>query len=409
MDRVVVVGASLAGMRAAHAVRAHGFEGELTVVGEERHAPYTRPPLSKELLLGSQTVSECSFPEREVGIDWRLGVEAVGVDRERKAVQLEDGSTVDYDRLIIATGVRSRPWPGAGGELAGVHMLRTVEDAAALGAELSAGRRLLIVGAGFIGCEVAATARRLGVEVTMVAIDPRPVMPLGSTLGRWCEALHRSHGVDVRCGTEVVALKGDEAVREVELGDGTSVPADAVLIAIGAIPNTEWLRGSGLDLDPGVVCGASLTTADPDVLAAGDVASLPDPHRPGSQRRVEHWTVAGELGLLAGRNVLVEPDERAWFESLPYVWSDQYDAKIQAIGAPADADHFEVVESAQNRRRFVALGLREEEAVAAVAVNASKRFAWYRRQLATLPSADAIRDRVAADDAALGPPLEIAA
>lgn len=408
MNRVVVVGASLAGQRAVQALRGDGFEGEIVVLGEEAHAPYTRPPLSKEILVGSQMVSDCQLPSPDLDVDWRLGTRAVGLDRAARKVLLEDGGEVGYDRLIAASGLRARPWPGPGGDLQGVHTLRTLDDATALAAELSPGRRLVIVGAGFIGCEVAASARRLGVEVTMLAADPYPLLPLGEMLGRWAEAMHRAQDVDVRCGCEVVALQGDQAVREVVLGDGSSVRADAVLVAIGAIPNSEWLADSGLALDPGLICDETLTAAgDADVLAAGDLASFPDHHRPGSHRRIEHWTVAAELGRLAGRNALLDPAGRTAYEALPYVWSDQYDAKIQAVGHPGEADRFEVLESTADRGRFVVLGLSGDRPVAVIAVNAAKRLSWYRRNLRELDDLESARRLIAADDSVLGPPMEV--
>lgn len=407
MDRVVVVGASLAGARAAHALRAGGFSGELVVVGEEPRRPYTRPPLSKELLVGTQTASECALPLRSLEVEWRLGVKATELDRKRKSLRLDDNATLDYDRLIVATGMRARAWPGPGGDLRGVHTLRTLDDAAALAAELSPGRRLAIVGAGFIGCEVAASARRLGVEVTMLDADPHPMVPLGASLGRWCERLHRANGVDVRCGCGVVALAGDGSVEEVVLDDGSRVAADAVLVAIGAVPNTEWLAGSGLGLDPGVLCDRTLTTYDdPDVLAAGDVASFPDLFRAGMHRRVEHWTVASELGLLAGRNALLPPAERETYAAQPYVWSDQYDVKIRAVGHSDRADRFEVLESTPDGDRFVTVGVRDGRVIAVVAVNAAQRFNWYRRQLDHRPSVDVVRALACGEDSYLGQPLE---
>jgi len=411
VERVVVVGASLAGQRAAHSLRGGGFDGEIVVLGDELHPPYTRPPLSKEILVGSQLVSDCALPLRDLEVDWRLGKRAGGLDRATKAILLDDGDAVGYDRLIAATGVRARPWPGPGGELRGVHTLRTLDDAAALAAELSPGRHLVIVGAGFIGCEVAASARKLGVEVTMLAADPHPLLPLGEMIGGWAEAMHRGQGVDVRCDCAVVALRGNEgAVTEVELGDGSSIPADAVLVAIGAVPNSEWLADSGLALDPGLICDETMTAAgDADVLVAGDLASFPHPHRPGSHRRIEHWTVAAELGALAGRNALLEAGERVPYAGLPYVWSDQYESKIQSIGSPGEADRFEVLESTADRGRFVVLGLLGERPVAVIAVNAAKRLNWYRRNFSQLDDRETIGRLLAAEDSVLGPPTEVMA
>jgi 3-phenylpropionate/trans-cinnamate dioxygenase ferredoxin reductase component len=409
VERVVVVGASLAGQRAAQSLRSGGFDGEIVVLGDEAHPPYTRPPLSKEILVGSQLVSDCALPLRDLEVEWRLGTRATGLDRAAKEVLLEAGDPLGYDRLIAATGLRARPWPGPGGELRGVHTLRTLDDAAALAAELSLGRHLVIVGAGFIGCEVAASARKLGVEVTMLAADPHPLLPLGEMIGRWAEAMHRGEGVDVRCGCAVVALHGEvAAVQEVELGDGSSVPADAVLIAIGAVPNSEWLADSGLALDPGLICDETMTVAgDDDLLAAGDLASFPHPHRPGFHRRIEHWTVAAELGALAGRNALLDAGERVPYAGVPYVWSDQYGSKIQSIGHPGEADRFEVLESTADRARFVVLGLLDERPVAVITVNAAKRLNWYRRNFSELHDLESVRRLLAAEDSVLGPPTAV--
>jgi NADPH-dependent 2,4-dienoyl-CoA reductase/sulfur reductase-like enzyme len=407
MHRLVVVGASLAGLRAAQAARATGFAGELTVIGDEPHLPYTRPPLSKELLTGGHTADQCEFPHRALEVSWRLGVPATGLDRPTKTVKLADGETVPYDRLILATGSRAREWPGSDTmDLEGVHTLRTIDDALALRSALGSARRLVIVGAGFIGCEVAASARGLGVEVTLLDIAPQPMLPLGPELGRRCAQVHSEHGVDVRCATGLSAVLGSRRVEAVELTDGTRVEADVVLIALGALPNTEWLADSGLSLDPGVVCDATLTAVgDADVLAAGDIASWPHPLAGGARARVEHWTTAAEHGQRAGRNVLLEPPERTPHELPPYFWSDQYELKIQAVGFTPLADQLEILESTPAGDRLVAAGGRNGRLVAVVAFNAAKRLAWYRRQIASAPALEQIRELVAVDDGALGAPI----
>ncbi len=311
MDRLVVVGASLAGLRAAQAARAAGFGGELVVVGDEAHRPYTRPPLSKELLKGEHTPEQCLLPQAAtLEVSWRLGTPAAALDRTAKRIVLADGAEIDYDRVILATGCRARPWPGPEGELDGVLTLRSLDDALALRAVLRPGRRLLIVGAGFIGCEVAASARAQGAEVTLIDVAPQPMLPLGPELGARCGRLHAERGVDLRLSTGLSALGDDGAgrVREAALSDGTRLEVDAVLMALGALPNAEWLADSGLVLDPGVACDATLTAlGDPDVLAAGDIVSWPHPLAGGERVRVEHWTVAAEHGQLAGRNALLEP------------------------------------------------------------------------------------------------------
>lgn len=383
MDRLVIVGASLAGLRAAQAARAGGHEGQLVMVGDEPHRPYTRPPLSKDLLTGEQTAEQCALPHGTLDVSWRLGVPATGLDRRAHEVVLADGSSVGYDRLIIATGCRARSWNGPGGSLPGVHTLRHLDDALALRAALEGAHRLVIVGAGFIGCEVAATARKRGLAVTLLDIAPHPLLPLGPELGERCARLHSEHGVDVRCGTSISAILGQERAQAVELDDGTELEADVVLLALGAQTNTEWLRDSGLDLNAGIVCDATLTsTADPDILAAGDVTEWPHRLAGGAIVRVEHWTTAAEQGQLAGRNALVDPAQRAPHEAPPYFWSDQYDTKIQSVGFPALAPRLEILEEDPEAGRLVAVGSRDGQLVAAVTFNAAKRLMAYRRELA---------------------------
>jgi 3-phenylpropionate/trans-cinnamate dioxygenase ferredoxin reductase subunit len=409
MRRIVVVGASLAGLRAAQAARSAGFDGELVLVGDEPRRPYTRPPLSKELLKGEQTPEDCAFPCDDLDATWRLGTAATGLDRARKVVRLADGDEVPYDRLVVATGCRARPWPGPNGDLPGVFVLRDLDDALALRAELERRPRLAIVGAGFVGCEVAATARAHGVDVTLIDVAPHPMLPLGPELGARCADLHRAHGVALRLGVGVAGLRGGERVEAVELADGTTVDADVVVVALGALPNSEWLADSGLRLDPGVACDATLTALDdPDVLAAGDVAAWPHPLADGERVRIEHWTVAAEHGRLAGRNAVAAPDERAVHDTPPYFWSDQHDLKIQAAGLPARAERLEILEAAPDGERFVAAGARDGRVIGVVAFNAAKRLAWYRRRLADRPPLDALRAEVAADERALGGPVEVA-
>jgi 3-phenylpropionate/trans-cinnamate dioxygenase ferredoxin reductase component len=378
-ERIVVVGASLAGLRAAQAVRSAGHEGELVVVGDERHAPYTRPPLSKQLLAGEQEHADCAFPGADaLDAQWRLGAAAVALDRQYKVITSEDGTEVAYDRLIVATGARARTWPD---QVEGVHTLRGVDDALALRAALNARpERIAIVGAGFVGCEVAATARKAGIDVTLVDVAPRPLLPLGEELGERAAALHRAHGVDLRLGTAVAGVDAGG----IHLADGTRVDADVVLVALGAIPNTEWLASSGLALDArgGIVCDATLTSvADDDILAAGDVVSWPHPLAGGDVVRVEHWTVAAEHGALAGRNAVAAPAERRPHVAPPYFWSDQYDVKIQAVGFPARAATLEVVD--EDGPRLIAEARDADgRLVGAIAFNNAKKLAAYRRELA---------------------------
>lgn len=406
ISRLVIVGASLAGLRAAQAARKAGFDGRLVVVGEEPHLPYTRPPLSKELLAGAHSIDQVHLPCDTLDVEWRLGVSAASLDRARRRVVLSDGDEVAYDRLILATGSRPRRWPGSGADLEGVHVLRTVDDSLALRAAFDRRPRVAIVGAGFIGCEVAQTARKEDLDVTLIDIADTPMLPLGPELGRWCAGLHRGHGVDLRLGTAVAGLLGDGRVEAVELAGGERIDADVVLVGLGAVPNTEWLADSGLRADPGLECDATLTVAaDPDILAAGDIVSWPHPLADGEALRIEHWTVAAEQGQLAGRNVLVAPDERKAYDAPPYFWSDQYDAKIQSLGLPGRAERLELLEATPDRSRVVYAGERDGRLVGIVAINAARRLGSYRAALTDPPVFAELRATVAADPAALGAPV----
>ena len=352
LGSVVVVGASAAGLTVAEGLRGEGFDGRITLIGAEPHLPYDRPPLSKQVLAGAwepqRTLLRDDDALARLGLELRLGVAAGGLDLADRAVMLADGERVGYDALVIATGSAPRRLP-SGRELPGVHVLRTLDDALALREELAAGSRLAVVGAGFLGCEVAATARGLGLEVTLIDPLAQPLLrQLGELVGRLIGELHRDHGVEVRTGVGVAGLLGDARVRGVELVDGTRVDADVVLVAIGAAPATAWLAGSGLALGDGVVCDATCRAA-PGVYAAGDVARWQHPALDGSLR-VEHRMNATEQGLCVARNLLgaAEP-----FAPVPYFWSDQYDVKLQAFGVlPAGAEPL-VAEGSLERRRFV--------------------------------------------------------
>lgn len=389
--RIVIAGAGLAGLRAAQAARAAGHEGEIVLVGDEPHPPYTRPPLSKELLKGEQTAADCAFPGLDVlEAELRLSTAVAGVDLDAHTVALDDGTTLGYDRLIVASGSRARrlpgpssPGPGGPATDAAVHTLRGLDDAARLLKALGDTRRLAIVGAGFIGCEVAASARTKGIDVALIDLAAHPLLPLGPELGARVADMHRAHGVTLHLGTGIERLDA----HGVHLADATEIPADWVLIAVGAEPNTDFLAGSGVELaaDGGIVCDATLTSvSDPDVLAAGDVASWPHPGAGGDRVRVEHWTTAAEHGRLAGANATRDPAERVAHVAPPYFWSDQYDVKIQSVGFPARAARIEIVEEADDGHRLVAEALSADGGlVGAVAFNHARRLAEYRRRLAT--------------------------
>ena len=406
----MIVGASLAGLRAAKAIRAAGEDGEVVVVGAEPHLPYTRPPLSKGLLQGVEDEASTDLGGEAVEVTWRLGVAATGLDADRRELTLADGERLRYRRLLVATGSSPREWTGPGAELDGVLTLRDLDDARALRERFERRVRVVTVGAGFIGCEVAATARARGLEVTMVDIAPHPMPALGPELGAWAARLHHGHGVGLRMGVGVDAIEGDRRVEAVRLADGSRLGADVAVIALGALPETSWLESSGLALDRGVSCDATLTSVShPDVLAAGDVCRWPHPLTGAEPLRVEHWNNAVEQGRLAGRNVLLDPDQRASHETTPSMWSDQFGLRIQAVGLPDRADHMRLMEASPEGDRLVFAAERGGVLHAAVAVAAPRRLLWYRREIERGAPFEEVVAAVRADDGALGPAREVVA
>jgi 3-phenylpropionate/trans-cinnamate dioxygenase ferredoxin reductase subunit len=385
---VVVVGASLAGLRAAEELRHRGFGGRLTVVGDEEHRPYDRPPLSKQVLAGSWDLDRIALTVSGAGgldgldVEWRLGTRATGLDPAGRRVTLAGGEELPYDGLVIATGARPRSLPGTG-ELAGVHTLRTLDDCLAVRADLDAGAgRVVVVGAGFIGSEVAATCRGRGCEVTVLEALPVPLgRALGDEMGSAMGDLHRDHGVAVRLGVGVAGIEGAGRVERVRLADDSVVEADLVVVGIGVTPNTGWLEGSGLALDDGVVCDAT-TRAAPGIVAAGDVARWPS-HRFGELMRVEHWDNAIAMGEHAARRLLDDLADGAAppgepYDPVPWFWSDQYDRKIQLAGRSTDADEVRVVDGSVEERRFVALYRRGDRLVGALAMNRPRLLVTFR-------------------------------
>ncbi|GAA2862061.1 FAD-dependent oxidoreductase [Pseudonocardia halophobica] len=357
--RLVVVGASLAGLRAVEAARDAGHEGPVTLVGAEPHLPYDRPPLSKAYLDGEE-VPQVRFREeehlRELGVDLVLGTPASALDADGREVVVGD-RRIGYDALVLATGARARLLPGTD-HLAGVYALRTLDDAIAVRSALEAGSRTVVIGAGFIGSEVASGARKRGLPVTIVEALPTPlVRAIGEEMGTALSALHAAHGTDLRCGVGVDALEGTDHVTGVRLADGTVLPADLVVAGIGAIPETEWLEGSGVKLDNGIVADETLRTDLTGVYAAGDVVRWRNPlfaeSPTGGLMRIEHWTSAAEQGAQAARNAL-DPENAKPYETVPYFWSDWYDSRIQFVGVPS-ADEIRVVSGSVDEQRFVAL------------------------------------------------------
>lgn len=368
LKQVVVVGEGVAGTRAAETLRQDGFDGELTIVGCECHAPYHRPPLSKKLLSGKVHRAGIDLaPQFDMEARVIRGATALGVDLSARTLAVRDGDdelALPFDGLVIASGATPREWPD-GPVPDGVLLLRTVEDCLAIRDRLRSRPRVVIVGGGFIGAEVAATCRSDGLDVVLVEQAANPLLAaLGEELApRWAD-LHRRHGVDLRLGVGVEKFIGDGRVQAVQLTDGSKLPADLVIVGLGVTPATDWLDGSGLRIDDGVVCDATgAAEGATGVVAAGDVASW---WHPLYERhlRVEHWDHAGRQGAAAARNLLAGPDAAQEYHEVPYFWSDQFDVKVQMLGVPTDYDALEVVEGDPDSWEFVAAYGRDGHTIA---------------------------------------------
>jgi NADPH-dependent 2,4-dienoyl-CoA reductase/sulfur reductase-like enzyme len=391
LQRIAIVGASLAGLRAAETLRDRGFDGELTLIGDEPHRPYDRPPLSKQVLQGAWEPEQTFFRKKDgydsLALDMRLGVRAVSLDLRARRVTLADGTFADYDRLIIATGARVRTLPAVAPRV-GLFTLRGLDDAIVLRRALMGASRVAIVGAGFIGLEVAASCRARGLPVTVIESLPLPLSPiLGPTFGDMVAAMHRDQGVDLRTGVVVTDVLGESRVARVALSDGSRIDADVMVVGIGVTPNTEWLEGSGLTIDNGIVCNGSGEAA-PGVYAAGDVARVANRWH-GDSPRIEHWTNAVEQAVHVAENALAGPGASTSFSSVPYFWSDQYDRKIQFIGAARPHDEVVIVDGSLADRRLTALYRRDDRVVACLAVNQPRALIKYRKLLAAGASWDA--------------------
>ncbi|WSQ14325.1 FAD-dependent oxidoreductase [Streptomyces sp. NBC_01231] len=375
MNRLAVVGAAAGGLATVEALRRGGHQGAITLVGDEAELPYDRPPLSKQILKGEWAPDRLALRARAdidaLDLDLRLGASATGLDMAARTLLLSDGTQLPYEAMVVATGARARRLPGTEG-IGGVHTLRTLTDALALKARLRAGRRLVIVGAGFLGAEVAAAARGLGVEVTLLEAAPGAMaQAVGEQAGRFLSRLHGEHGVRLFTGVTVAEVLGaDGKAVGVELADGRVLPADDVLVAIGAVPNTEWLAGSRLPLGDGLMCD-QYSAAAPEVYGVGDVACW---HNPlfGTVMRVEHRTNAGEQALTVAHNLL-NPDARRPFAPVPYFWSDQYDTRIQAYGHLRDHDEVLVLKRDVTGRQLLALYRRGDQLTGVLAVGQAPR------------------------------------
>ena len=389
--RVVIVGASLAGLRAAETLREEGFTGHLTLIGDEPHEPYDRPPLSKAVQSGWISEEHTTLPrQRDVAAEWLLGVPATALDVPNRQVQLADGRRIAFDRLLIATGTRARPWPDQEqAALDGVFTVHTREDAARLHARLAAGpKRVLIIGAGFTGSEVASVCRELGLEVTVAERSATPLAgALGQAAGTFAAYLQRQHGVDLRCNTTVMALEGDaqKKLRRARLSDGDELDVEVAVVALGSLRNTEWLRGAGLAADErGVVCDAACRAFDADgvvtddIFVAGDVARWPHALYDGKFLVVEHWSNAVTQAQTAAHNMLASSATRRAHKHLPSFWSNQFGINLKAIGLPTIADTIVLTQGSIEERRLVAAYGHKGRIVAAVAVNAARYLPAYQ-------------------------------
>jgi 3-phenylpropionate/trans-cinnamate dioxygenase ferredoxin reductase subunit len=378
VDRVVIVGASLAGWSLARTLRSAGWAGSLVVVGDEPHRPYDRPPLSKAYLHGDLDDAGLSLLVDDEGqdVDFVLGSPAVGL--EGRTVTLADGKTLTGDEVVIATGTTPRMLPAAAG-LRGVFTLRTKDDSAALRAALVPGAHLVVIGAGFIGAEVASTASRLGASVTVVDAVAQPMAHVfGPELAAVVTGLHAEHQVQLLPGVTVAGFSSqDGRVTGVELGDGRVLPADAVVVGIGVRPMTDWLASSGVAIDNGVIVDPAGRTNLPGVWACGDVARYPSA-RGGGAIRVEHWTHAREHGAAVAKGLLGEPVE---YDPVPYVWSEQYGVMLQFAGFVRPGDEVEIVDGDPAEYRFVAAYRREGKLVATLGARIPRTFIKLRKEL----------------------------
>jgi len=394
---VVIVGASMGGLRAAEALRNNGFDGQITVIGEEVHAPYNRPPLSKEVLAKEVTHDAVAFKLRAQVDDviWNLGDPATSLDLAKEVVTTASGKTFEYDGLVVASGLRPRVLDLPNGKVSGRHTVRTLDDAIGLRAELVPGAKVVVAGAGFIGCEVAATARGLGCEVTNVAIDSFPmVRPLGEQLAAELQRRHEAHGVAFRLGHGIKDLAGTDSLTGVILDDDELLEATVLVEAISSHCNVEWLANTDLDISNGVLTDSALraVTTDGDsvegVYVVGDLARFANPLFDDEPRRIEHWNIPTETGKRVGAVLsayLSQADNFAElaaqpFMPLPSFWSDQYDMKIQGFGMPGLADRYELVDG-ELAGELVMAYFRNDVFIGVVGIGMTSEVMKYRKQL----------------------------
>jgi 3-phenylpropionate/trans-cinnamate dioxygenase ferredoxin reductase subunit len=394
---VVIVGASMGGLRAAEALRNNGFAGRITMIGEEAHLPYNRPPLSKEVLAKEVTHEAVAFKLRAQveDVTWHLGDPATSVDLDKKVVTTASGKSFDYDGLVIASGLRPRVLDLPNGKISGRHTVRTLDDAIGLRAELVPGAKVVVAGAGFIGCEVAATARGLGCEVTNVAIDPYPMIrPLGEQLAAELQRRHESHGVKFKLNHGISDLTGTEKISGVVLDSGEVIQADVLVEAISSHCNVEWLSETNLDISNGVLADSALRAVTTDgksvdgVYVVGDLARFANPLFDNKPRRIEHWNIPTETGKRVGLVLsayLADAENfpelvATPFMPLPSFWSDQYDMKIQGFGMPGLADRYELV-AGELSDELVMGYFRGEILIGVVGIGMTSEVMKYRKEL----------------------------
>ncbi|MGY0499402.1 NAD(P)/FAD-dependent oxidoreductase [Nocardia sp. FBN12] len=386
LNRIVVVGASLAGLRAVQALRTADFAGDITLIGAENRAPYNRPPLSKSVLDGDDDIA---LPGAEqLDDDWLRNRRAVTLRADERQVVLDDGSEIAFDGLIVATGASPRRFAA---QPAGVHSLRTVDDALALRTELAAGPgHVTVIGGGFIGSEVASTVRRQGISVTLVDAGSHPMAAtLGTHGAQWLARHHQRHGVELVSGVRALGFDGETRATAVLLSDGRRIATEVVVAGTGVEPNTDWLRDSGLKLDNGVVCTSSLfAEGQPSIVAAGDVARWSHPLYGGALVRVEHWANANEQGALAARNLLSGPVGAQVYSGVPSFATHVHGARIQVAGMPSLADEERVLIDEPAEDRLVVAFAAKGVLVGAVAVNAPKDLIRLKRAIAACASTE---------------------
>jgi NADPH-dependent 2,4-dienoyl-CoA reductase/sulfur reductase-like enzyme len=389
MESLVIVGASLAGLSAARAARNLGFAGRLVIIGDDPARPYDRPPLSKDFLAGRIEIADLALETDTDALEaeWILGTRAVSFDPGTRTVHLEDGTTVHAPALVIATGASPRTLPPIA-DAANVVSLRTIADAQKLRALVARGGRMVVIGAGFIGAEVASTAHGLGMEVTVLEKSPTPLCgPLGAQLGAVVAGLHETAGVELICGADITDFtRTDGTVTAVHLADGRVLETDVVVVGIGAVPNTAWLEGSGIELGNGVVCDAVGATSIPGVIAVGDCAAWWDPAT-GRHHRVEHWTGAAQrpavaIGALLGADPATLPAVKP-----PYFWSDQYGTRLQFAGDASRAERVAYEHGGPGQDSLLAVYYAGDQPVGVLAWNQTKLFCRWRKTIEKLATA----------------------